>query len=99
MVKRLLASRAEKNPNSGIVMAKGKPNELRLKYKDMLRVIASLEQKLAEEGCMSFGVCKTCNNFNQKASSSGFWGQCGGKLRHEYDSCENHSKTGGGFGL
>lgn len=99
MVKKLLAAKAKERPTSGVVMAKGKPNEMRLKYKDMLRVIASLEQKLSEEGCMSFGICKTCNSFNPRVSSSGFWGQCGGKLKHEYDSCENHSKTGGGFGL
>ncbi len=98
-MKRLLKKRVEDNPKAGMIVAKGKPNEVRVRYRDMLRVLDSLELKLSQEGCLSFGVCKTCGRFNPKTSATGSLGTCGSKVVHEYDSCEKHTKKGGGFGL
>lgn len=77
-------------------MAKGKPNEIRLKFIDMKRVLNSLSSKLGLEGSFSFGVCKTCTRYE---SLGGCTGTCGSRNVHEYDSCAQHSKQGGGFGL
>lgn len=100
-VKKLLTQKIEASPKAGFIVAKGKPNEARLRYREMLQVIDSLEAKLSLEGCMSFGVCKTCGRFNPKVSSRKCFGACGttNKIMHEYDSCDAHTKQGGGFGL
>lgn len=98
-LRKLVVDKLSVKPNAGFVMAKGKPNESRIRYKDMLRVLDSLQTKLGQDGCLSFGVCKTCTRFNPKASLTGEFGACGTKIVHEYDSCPNHSKSGGGYGL
>lgn len=98
-LKRLLTSKIKDNPKAGFVMAKGEENEKKLRYSDMLKVLSSLEVKLALDGCFSFGVCKTCSKFNPRTSSTGCLGTCGKDTKHEYDSCSRHSLDGGGFGL
>ena len=100
-VKKLLRKRLEENPKAGLVMSRGKKNEARMRYRDMAKVIESLEAKLSLEGCFSMGVCKTCKKFNPKVSGKGCFGSCGNsdKLVHEYDSCADHSKKGGGYGV
>lgn len=98
-LRKLLKQKLKENPKSGMLVAKGKPNEARLRYKDMLSVLDSLEVKLSQEGCLSFGICKTCGRFNPKVSGRGCFGACGNKIVHEYDSCEKHTQEGGCFGL
>lgn len=98
-VRKLVKKRLKDNPKAGMVVAKGEPNEARLSYKAMLAVLDSLEVKLGQEGCLSFGVCKTCGRFNPKVSGRGCFGACGSRIVHEYDSCEKHTTEGGCFGL
>lgn len=95
----LLQDKVQEKPLGGIVFCKGKPNEIHIKYTDMVRVMDSLRDKLGIEGCMSYGICKTCSKFDSKNFSKKRFGYCGGTLKHEYDSCSKHSKTGGGFGV
>lgn len=95
---KMAEKKAQEKPNGGFVMAKGKPNEIRLKYSEMADVIFSLKSKLGMEGCLSFGICKTCTNF-RKDCPGDKWGKCRGKDHHEYDSCDQHSVEGGSFGI
>lgn len=98
-LRKLIKRTLEVKPNSGMIIAKGKPNEARLKYQEMLVILDSLEVKLSQEGCLSFGICKTCGRFNPKVSGRGCFGACGNKIVHEYDSCDKHTLEGGCFGL
>lgn len=98
-IEKLLKAKVEAQPNSGIRINKGQPNEKKLKYQDMLPVLYSLHRKLSLEGCFSMGICKTCSRFNPRASATGNFGVCGDKIVHEYDSCGSHSKKGGGHGV
>lgn len=98
-IKHLLRQKAKEKPDGGLVMAKGKNNEIRLSWSDMVNVVDSLESKLGMEGCFSQGICKTCRSFNIRVTTGKTWGQCGTVMHHEYDSCPRHSKKGGGFGL
>lgn len=95
----LFERKTEEKPSSGVIFCKGKPNELRLKYTDMVQTLISLQGKLGLEGCMSYGICKTCSKFDRSNFPGGQLGYCGGTLKHEYDSCSKHSKAGGGFGV
>lgn len=97
--RKLLKDRISDSPKAGLVIAKGKPNEAKFRYVDLLLVLDSLEAKLSMEGCLSLGVCKTCGKFNPKVSGRGCFGACGDKIVHEYDSCGNHTKKGGCYGL
>lgn len=98
-LEKLLDKRIEENPKSGYIMAKGKPNEVRMRYTEMKHVLSKMRDYFEIKGCMSLGICKTCTNFNSKHSSVGYFGLCRGKdTKHEYDTCSQHSYTGGGFG-
>lgn len=98
-IRKLLKDRVKDNPNAGLILAKGKPNEARFRYADLIPVLDSLKLKLSQQGCLSFGVCKTCGKFNPRVSGTGHLGACGDKIVHEYDSCGNHTKKGGCYGL
>lgn len=71
----------------------------RISYEDCMKELYKLHSVLGLKGCFSFGICETCNNFQ------GFSEEISGKCRrynktvYFLDSCEEHSKSGGGFGL
>jgi hypothetical protein len=83
----------------GIIIAKGKPNQIKISYKRALKILGSLRALFGLRGCFSFGICKTCTQFDSSQSGTKDFGNCQGKRVHKYDSCSNHSKQGGGFGL
>lgn len=100
VVEKLLKKHLQDHPNSGMILCKGKPNETRIRYSEVTSVLHSIQIKLSQEGCFSFGVCKTCARFNPSVSQIGCFGMCNNsKIVHEYDSCDKHSKRGGGYGL
>lgn len=99
LMEKLIEKRLSSRPDGGIILCKGKPNETRISYAQAKRVLDSLQVRLSQDGCFSFNVCKTCTRFRPGASAIGYFGTCGGKIVHEYDSCEKHSKYGGGYGL
>ena len=98
-LKKLLKQKVAASPSAGLRLNKGQPNEAKLKYKDMITVLDSLQGKLSMEGCFSLGICKTCTRFNPRASGRGCFGLCKDKVVHEYYSCDQHSKKGGGYGV
>lgn len=83
----------------GLILAKGKPNEVKLSYKKALKILKSMDKCFAYKGCKSYGVCMTCNNFDTTKFQDKEFGYCGSDMKHKYDTCPNHSKLGGGFGL
>lgn len=83
----------------GLILAKGKPNEMKLTYKQALKVITSVEKCFGYKGCDSYGICATCTKFDTTKFQDKEFGYCNGDMKHKYDTCQNHSRSGGGFGL
>ena len=83
----------------GIIISKGNTNEVKLTYKKALKVIHSIDKSFSYKGCKSYGICQTCKKFDSRGFTDGEFGYCGSEMKHKYDTCQNHSHTGGGFGL
>lgn len=96
---KLMAEKIEVKPKAGITLAKGKPNERKIKYSEAMTFLRQLNSFFGLSGAISFGTCQTCTFWNNKGSSTGFYGSCNGKGKHAFDSCLKHSKEGGGYGL
>lgn len=88
-----------KDGNKGLIIAKGKPNEVKLTYKRALKVVESIEKSFSYKGCTSYGICGTCKKFDTAKFQDKEFGYCKGEMKHKYDTCQNHSRSGGGFGL
>lgn len=100
LVEKLIKEKTEQGAK-GIVIAKGQPNEKKFSYTQAGLVLQTLENSAAIRGCFSFGVCYTCKKYDTMSYPSGFMGTC--KLDRKehgyYDTCDKHSKEGGGFGV
>lgn len=99
LVGKSLRRQVDLNPKAGLILAKGKPNETRMRYKEALQTLESIEAYFALKGSMSIGICKTCDKFDTSGHTKKYFGTCRGRLVHEFDTCTEHSKSGGGFGL
>lgn len=104
IVDKMLEEKLQVNPKAGIVLAKGRPNEKKVRYKDLKKVLSTLELYFSQKGCLSFGICRDCGNFN----GAGYFSNCKGLGRcrlnsdkevNAYDSCSRHTVDTGGFGL
>lgn len=100
LVEKLIREKTEQGAK-GIVIAKGQPNEKKFTYTQAGLVLQNLENSAAIRGCFSFGVCYTCTKYDTMSFPSKFMGVC--KIDHKehgcYDTCDKHSKEGGGFGV
>ena len=98
---KLVDEKLKDNPKAGLIIAKGQPSETRVRYAEIKTQLRALMNSYALKGCFSFGICKDCEKFNNRASSIGENGRCiiSNKPVHQYDTCEHHSKETGGFGL
>ena len=73
----------------------------KISYKKLKKMIYALNEFFAYKGCMSFGICASCENFKNSGTSSGVFGYCKNtqeKFRHAFDTCEEYTGEGG-FGL
>lgn len=98
LAERALKKVLEENPKAGVVVAKGKKNERKMRYSEALKNIDIIRDYFGYKGCSSFGVCASCTKWDTRGSSNNF-GKCSGKMTHAFDSCPKHSKEGGGYGL
>lgn len=101
LMNKLLDDKLEQKPKAGITIAKGQPNEYRLRYKDAKSILKQMESYFGVRGCTSIGVCGTCIYFNPRPHANPAFGTCakGQITRHRWDSCDQHSKEGGGYGV
>lgn len=101
MMDKLLSDKLEQKPKAGITLAKGKPSERRLRYSEAVAVLGQLKSYFGIKGCLSIGVCQTCTSLDQRANGNKAFGTCkrSGKHCHIWDTCPEHSKEGGGFGV
>lgn len=103
LMDKLIYDKIEQKPKAGIILAKGKPNERRYRFTEAKKTLQVLRDYFGMKGCFSLGVCDTCKSFSRDshASLSGAFGTCA-KNRctyHCWDTCSNHSKQGGGYGV
>lgn len=99
-LEKLLKTKIEENPKSGFIAAKGKPNEARIRYSEVLKNVQALRYKYGLDGAFSYGICENCKHFDTRGHSNGF-GKCkyATDLVHRFSTCRNHTKSTGGFGL
>lgn len=96
----------DESPKAGLVVDKNEDTESRIRYGQVLIGIKRLNNHFAHIGAHSMGICDTCTHFSRAGVSSvaDSFGKCTnpkGKradLIHCYDSCNNHSVEGGGYG-
>ena len=74
-------------------------NGQKFRYDELQGVLRLLHSYFALKGCFSFGVCETCEKFGNGISSAGTLGMCKGQEKNWCDTCNEHSREGGGFGL
>lgn len=74
-------------------------NGQKFRYDELQGVLRLLHSYFALKGCFSFGVCETCEKFGNGISSTGTLGMCKGQEKNWCDTCNEHSREGGGFGL
>ena len=98
LIEKLIQQKIDEG-GKGLIIAKGQPNQVKLSYKKALRVIRSINKNFAYKGCKSIGICATCIKFNTSKFQDKEFGYCGTEMKHRYDTCQNHSKAGGGHGL
>lgn len=100
-MEKLLNDKLEQKPNAGITFAKGQPNEKRFKYTEARVALKCLEEYFDSTGCFSIGVCDTCASFSRAGHGNRNFGTCKkhGMVGHCWNSCSDHSKKGGGYGI
>ena len=100
VVEKLIKEKTEQGAK-GIIIAKDQPNERKFTYVHAGLVLQNLINSAAIRGCFSFGTCYTCKRFDTNQYSQGFMGICNidRKEHFVYDTCDKHSKEGGGFGV
>lgn len=94
---------AEK-PTGGLIVNKGQDIEAKMSYREAKLCLERIQRRFGGLGAFSFGICGECTHWNTAAHDTGKWGDYGTcklskKHMHRYDSCEDHSKENGGWGL
>lgn len=97
---KLIGDKLEENPKAGLIIAKGKPNERKIRYHEAKTLLQGLEGYFGQKGSFSLGVCATCTKFDTRSHGTAWFGTCqtSGALVHEWDGCLKHSVEGGGHG-
>ena len=91
-------------PKGGLIVNKGQDTEAKMSYKEARLCLERLERRFGGLGAFSFGICGCCTKWDTRPHCTAHWKDFGtckvdGKSTHRYDSCENHSKKNGGWGL
>ena len=92
----------EEKPKGGLIVNKDQDIEAKMSYKEAKLCMKRIERRSAMLGAFSFSICGNCTKWNTTPHCTDQYkdfGDCVGKMTHRYDSCSNHSKTNGGWGL
>lgn len=102
LVEKLIKEKTEQG-TKGIIIAKDQENEKKFTYIQAYKVLEKIETCDGLKGRFSMGVCDTCKNFDSSKYAAGVsaMGTCkiSKKEHYCYDTCDKHSKEGGGFGI
>lgn len=91
-------------PKGGLIVNKGQDIEAKMSYKEAKLCIERIQRRFGVLGAFSFGICGCCTKWDTKPHGTAHWkdfGTCAlsKATTHRYDSCNNHSKENGGWGL
>ncbi len=100
VLEKLFDAKLKEKPNAGITIAKGQENERKIKYKEAQELCNYLYDYFVVKGTFSLGICGTCKYFKSQGHSKPCLGHCYKKAScHIWDTCSDHSKEKGGFGI
>lgn len=101
VIEKLFHDKLEEKPKAGITLAKGKPNERKIRYKEASKLFTELRAYFELKGAVSIGNCQTCTLWKNNGSGTGFYGTCtkNNTSKHAFDNCLSHSTKGGGYGV
>ena len=84
----------------GVIFNKGTDIESKLSYKQALEGIKSLRYYFGLQGSFSFSICKSCRKWNNVGHGNKVFGTCPkGDMKHEYETCAEHTKNKEAWGL
>ena len=94
----------DQKPKGGLVVNRGQDTEAKMSYQQAKMCLKRIERRYAKQGAFSLGICGGCSYWNTASHITGDYKDFGvcklsGKDTHRYDSCDNHSKENGGWGL
>lgn len=101
LMDKMVQSKLNEKPKAGVTLCKGAKSERRLKYAEAKELVDSLLTYFGMKGCFSFGICGTCTAFDTRSHGNEDFGTCkvSRNTVHRFETCSEHSKKGGGFGL
>ena len=88
----LLLDQIEKEPNKGIVIQKGKPNQYKLRWKDAMLCAHALEDYFTLRDPMKgAAICERCKHWESTSTASPHLGFCRKKKRamHSLSCCKD----------
>lgn len=87
----LLYEKLEQEPNKGIVVSKGNPNQRKATWKEVLSIAHALEDFfIFRTHRTNFRECQLCKSWNSISETSPHMGECRKKNRrymHAFNSC------------
>lgn len=104
IAKKAIDQLIEQKPKGGLVVNKGTDVESKMSYKEAQQCLKRVERKYSVQGAFSLGICAGCTHWSTATHVTADYkdfGTCrlSGRDTHRYDSCDNHSKENGGWGL
>ena len=103
-VERVLELRLKENPKAGIIINKGKDDEIRYRYSELLKLVKQMEYHVVERKALDrYGICKDCDYFSPTGYGENH-GKCicpeehsnTGRCMGIYDTCWRNTKNSGG---
>ena len=89
----LLYEKIQSEPNKGIVVSKGNPNQRKVKWSEVMKMSHMLEDFFTfREMHHGNRICKNCENWRSVSSASPHMGQCikySRRFMHSLHCCKN----------
>lgn len=91
----LLYEKIETEPNKGIVISKGNPNQRKVPWKDVMRMAHALEDFFVFRKQRTGGhICQLCKSWESISQASPHMGKCNkqrGVTVHAFSSCRKYN--------
>lgn len=95
-----ICERLLEGKTGGVIFNRGTEFESRLSYKQALDGVKSLRHYFGLHGSFSFSICKSCSKWNNKPHGNKVFGTCPkGDMKHQYETCSEHTKNKEAWGL
>lgn len=88
----LIYEKLETEPNKGIIISKGNPNQRKVRWKQVLEMAHTLEDYFACRKLQTGGdVCDTCTHWKSVSEASPWLGECTLRAKrpvHKFSTCK-----------